>query len=363
MTLSDSGRGAAFHGFALGGGGDGGEDQVEGLEIVLGAVFGFALFFDGAEEFAHRPGEAVGKPRALDLEGGGSARSLDFNVMGGADSAVGADGAAGAADTETFLGGVFAVPVEIEHRAAALESSQHRGHHRHPDLLAGRKRTVMLKPGEDNGPRINAAIREMSGQGGGIIELPAGIWPTGPIQLQSGINLHLSEGCHLLFSDNPEDYLPAQFVWWDSLPCLNYHPLIYAHRAKDIALTGKGTIDGNHEAWLDWKFREERASQTLYRANARGIPATERVFATQEAALRPQLVHLLDCERVLLSDYTARRSPFWNHHIALCREVTARGLRLQNPPRTRTRTDSIWMPVSIAWWKIFRPMSAMMPSA
>ncbi len=201
-------------------------------------------------------------------------------------------------------------------------------------IIPGRRRTLMLKPGENNGPRINATIQEMSGQGGGTIELPAGTWPTGPIQLQSGINLHLSEGCHLLFSDHPEDYLPAQFVWWDSLPCLNYHPLIYAHRAKDISLTGKGTIDGNHEAWLDWKFREERASQTLYRANARGIPATERVFATQEAALRPQLVHLLDCERVLLSEYTARRSPFWNHHIALCREVTARNITLQNPPRT-----------------------------
>ncbi len=197
-----------------------------------------------------------------------------------------------------------------------------------------RREILRLDSAQDNGPAINAAIRKLAGEGGGIVEIPPGTWPTGPIQLRDRINLHLSEGCRLLFSNKPEDYLPARPVWWDSLPCWNYSPLIYAHQARDIAITGKGILDGNHEAWLDWKYREERASQLLYRAHAMGVPAEERVFASREAALRPQLVHLLDCERVLLSDYTAQRSPFWNHHLALCREVTARHVVLRNPPRT-----------------------------
>ncbi|MFP4069385.1 MAG: glycosyl hydrolase family 28 protein [Opitutales bacterium] len=203
-----------------------------------------------------------------------------------------------------------------------------------PPQIPETRELLTLDSSRDNGRAINAAIAERSRAGGGIVELPPGDWPTGPIELRDRINLHLSEGCRLLFNDRPEDYLPACPVWWDSLPCWNYRPLIYAHGARDIAITGKGTLDGNHEAWLDWKYREERASQELYRAHAMGIPVEQRVFASRESALRPQMVHLLDCERVLLCDYTARRSPFWNHHLALCRDVTARRIVLQNPSRT-----------------------------
>ena len=41
---------------------------------------------------------------------------------------------------------------------------------------------------------FNKAIKELSKQGGGHVIVPRGVWKTGPIQLRSNIDLHLSKG-------------------------------------------------------------------------------------------------------------------------------------------------------------------------
>ena len=43
----------------------------------------------------------------------------------------------------------------------------------------------------NNGELINKIIKKLSKQGGGTVIIPAGTWLTGPIRMQSNINLHL----------------------------------------------------------------------------------------------------------------------------------------------------------------------------
>src|SRR5690606_20440020 len=101
---------------------------------------------------------------------------------------------------------------------------------------------------EDARPGIDAAIRAASAAGGGRVVIPPGSWYSkGPIHLQSNVDLHVSEGAVLRFSDDPADYLPAVLTRWEGIELYNYSPLIYAYQAVNVALTGGGTIEGSGE--------------------------------------------------------------------------------------------------------------------
>lgn len=63
----------------------------------------------------------------------------------------------------------------------------------------------------DNTASFSKAFAHLRQHGGGHLNVPAGIWLTGPISLESHVNLHLEEGCMLYFSDNIDDY--PLFKW------------------------------------------------------------------------------------------------------------------------------------------------------
>lgn len=75
--------------------------------------------------------------------------------------------------------------------------------------------------------------------------MPAGVFHTGTIHLRSNVNLHVSGGVTLKFSPDPEKFLPVVFTRWEGVECMNYSPLIYAFEQENIAITGRGTLDGS----------------------------------------------------------------------------------------------------------------------
>ena len=93
-----------------------------------------------------------------------------------------------------------------------------------------------------NQKAIQKAIDKCSKKGGGKVVVPAGQkFLTAAIQLKSGVNLVIEEGAVLEFAFEPELY-PIVPTRWEGLDCWNLSPLIYAYQAKDIAITGKGTM-------------------------------------------------------------------------------------------------------------------------
>ncbi|HLP03751.1 MAG TPA: glycosyl hydrolase family 28 protein [Opitutaceae bacterium] len=166
-----------------------------------------------------------------------------------------------------------------------------------------------------------AAIRACSEAGGGRVLVPAGRWLTGPIHLRSRIELHLAEGAEVVFSDKFEDYLPPVFVRVGGIECFNYSPLIYARGCTDIAITGPGRLNGNAQAWWAWKSRESRV---LFEAGASGLPLEQRVYGTEEAAIRPNFVSFVECNRVLLEGFTIGSGPNWTIHPVYCEDVIIR---------------------------------------
>jgi polygalacturonase len=177
----------------------------------------------------------------------------------------------------------------------------------------------------DNTKAFAAAIEGCAAAGGGRVVVPAGRFLTGAIHLQSRVNLHLADGAEIIFSDLPEDYLPVVLVRVGGIELYNYSPLIYARDCTNIAVTGKGKLDGNARRWWDWQRRETKAA---FEMGANGVPVERRVFGTPEAAIRPSFLCLVNCTNVLLKDFTIGSGPNWTIHPIYCQNTTIRGVHV-----------------------------------
>jgi len=180
-------------------------------------------------------------------------------------------------------------------------------------------------------PAILAAIARASAEGGGRVVLSPGVWRSrGPIHLQSRIELHLERGAHLLFSPDPQHYLPVVETRWEGTRVLSYSPLVYARDVEDVAITGPGTIDGNAQSGFHaWHRQAAPDMLRLRRMGFTGVPLEERVFGAG-THLRPPLVQLVRARRVRLEGYTAVNSPFWVNHLVYCEHATVRGLNVES---------------------------------
>jgi polygalacturonase len=197
------------------------------------------------------------------------------------------------------------------------------------------------------------AIDECAKAGGGRVVVPAGDFLlAGPLYLKSGINLHLQERAVVRFSTNPSDYLPPVLVRWEGTRAHNYSPLIYAYREKNIAITGRGTIDGQAgtegSGWLELLKLEparDKSRDALREMGQKGVPVEKRIFG-KGSKLRPQLFHAYECENILLHGVTFTGSPFWTLHPAYSRNITVRNVTVKRSHPHRIGNDDGFDPDS-----------------
>ena len=178
---------------------------------------------------------------------------------------------------------------------------------------------------------IAAAIDKANKIGGGTVVIPAGEWLTGQIHFKSNVNLHLSKGAVLLFDDDPNDYLPAVNTSWEGMECMNYSPLIYAWKCKNIAITGEGTIKAKMDLWQTWAGRPRphmESLKRLYNMSYQNVPTTERLMVNDTAHLRPHLIQFNRCENIRLEGFSIINSPFWTIHMYLSKNILLRKLNV-----------------------------------
>lgn len=175
---------------------------------------------------------------------------------------------------------------------------------------------------------IQAAVDRCAALGGGTVRVPAGRWGSAAIHLKSGIRLFLEKNAVICFSGRPTDYLPPVFTRWEGTECYNYSPLIYADGCENIAVSGEGTLLGNGFAWWHWKKLQQKAADRLCGSEADGIPVSERIYGTEEAALRPSFLQFINCRNVLLENITVLSGPQWTLHPVYCENVIVRGVHV-----------------------------------
>lgn len=200
---------------------------------------------------------------------------------------------------------------------------------------------VAGKPDQPCHEAVNLAITRCSLAGGGRVVVPAGEWYVGPITLKSNVNLYLEEGAVLKFVENKELYLPQVLTRWEGLDCYNYHPMIYAYGETNIAVTGKGTIDGQGSntnwwnmngstkyGWTPGQVSQSQGGRNRLQAYGESkTPVSERIMGTADA-LRTQLINFNMCNTILIEGVNLRNSPFWVIHPLLCENLIVRGVHI-----------------------------------
>ena len=194
----------------------------------------------------------------------------------------------------------------------------------------------------DNQKAINKAIATCSKNGGGRVVIPEGTFITGAITMLSKVNLHIEKNGVLLFAFQPELY-PIVPTRWEGIDCWNLQPCVYAYKQTDIAITGQGTIDGggendtwwkwcgkDHYGWKEGIISQKSGSRArLLKMAEDGVDMNERKFGPQDG-LRPQLINFNQCDGILIEDVTLLRSPFWVIHPLLSKNITVRGVHINN---------------------------------
>ena len=158
---------------------------------------------------------------------------------------------------------------------------------------------------------IQQAVEVCAAAGGGTVTVPSGKWHTGSIRLQSNIRLYFEAGAEVSFSSRREDYLPVVFTRWEGTECYNYCPLIYAYDCENIAICGEGRLFGSGPDWWEWKQLQDGGANALYDAAVSGVPVRDRIFGTEEMALRPSFLQMVNCRRVLIEGITLIDGPLF----------------------------------------------------
>ena len=175
-----------------------------------------------------------------------------------------------------------------------------------------------------------------------------GVWSTGPVELFSGCTLVLAEGAVVSFIPEPARYRPVPSRW-EGIECHAMHPCVFASGQHDVAVIGRGCIDGNGGVW--WRlFREKQlAAQdgpvsdiekalAMLNQGYDGQPGGGGGRATQ--FLRPPAIQFYNCRNVTIQDITVRNSPFWTIHPVYCENLEISGVTITNP-QDAPNTDGI----------------------
>ena len=188
----------------------------------------------------------------------------------------------------------------------------------------------------DNTEAFHAGIAACTKAGGGRVVIPRGEFLTGAIELKNNVNLHVSEGATLRFTRDISKY-PLVFTRWEGTECMNYSPFIYAFEQENLAITGKGTIDGNADHEHLWNWRSTRAPgsgkdqpsdrEKLVEMATQGIPPKQRVFGPGHY-LRPQFIQPYRSKNILIEGVHLVNSPMWQVTPCLCTNVTVRNLNI-----------------------------------
>ena len=175
------------------------------------------------------------------------------------------------------------------------------------------------------------AVDACNQSGGGRVIVPAGnFYLDGPIHLKSNVHLVLNKDTRLEFSKHPQDYLPMVLTRWEGTELYNYSPFIYAYQAINVAITGRGVIDGNAaDTFAKWKPHQKKDKKTLRQMGNDGVPVYQRLFG-EGHFLRPVSIQFFSCVNVLVEGVTIVDMPFWIIHPLYCTNVTIRDITVDS---------------------------------
>jgi len=144
---------------------------------------------------------------------------------------------------------------------------------------------------------LQEAIDACAASGGGTVVFPSGRYLSGTLLLKSNVTLHVGAGATLLGSPDSEDYTTDIMGFRDAVGADRGRALIVAYQQENVAIEGRGVIDGQGKDWKD---------------------------------ARPMILRFLECQKVSVTDVTLKDSGAWVQHYLACSDVMIRGVRVDS---------------------------------
>jgi len=177
---------------------------------------------------------------------------------------------------------------------------------------------------------INEAIKKCNESGGGTVFFPAGTYLSGTIGLKSTVTLYIDAGAVVMGSRNIDDYGADGLV----------RALIVANNAENIAITGRGVIDGNGDSFMEMdkvKTVEPDAADYDPQYIRQGTDYMHEKFGTEDGPVLPKIrphpmLEINNCSNFLLRDVTLMNSPAWTIRLIDSEHADFIGIDIINNP-------------------------------
>ena len=185
---------------------------------------------------------------------------------------------------------------------------------------------------DDARPAFQRAIDACGKSGGGTVYVPPGEYTSGQLYLRSGVRLYLEAGATLFASLDSRQF--------DSPP---KSALLIGEDLHDIALEGRGTIDG--QASYQWQLNDFtdfyiRRNQLLMEATGKPLL---RPFPSgyPKETVNPRLVLLLRCQDVRIAGLKFLRSRSWTINPYACKRLLIDGVYVYSSAKEGVWADGI----------------------
>ncbi|MBZ5537517.1 MAG: glycoside hydrolase family 28 protein [Acidobacteriia bacterium] len=173
---------------------------------------------------------------------------------------------------------------------------------------------------------LQKAVDVCAQAGGGKVIIPAGRYLTSALFLKSNVHVEILAGAILLFTTD-FDSVPTIQGRWEGIDRSVYASLFTGADLENVSITGRGTLDGQGEAW--WKafrtVRDLRRKMGLDDRESENPPGSLLKWG------RPRMINLYRSKNVLISGVTLINSPSWNIHPVLCQNVCIDGVTILAP--------------------------------
>jgi polygalacturonase len=193
---------------------------------------------------------------------------------------------------------------------------------------------------------INKAIQACTDAGGGIVEIPKGVWLTGPIELKSNVNVHTNRGTLVQFTKDRTQYPVIKPQGSGSF--IVQSP-IFGNNLENIALTGEGIFDGAGESWRPvkkskvseaqwnkiseqgvissdgkvwWPSAEAMNGEAILKDLKDKPDATADDYLKARDFNRPYMLMLTKCKNILVDSVGLRNSPKFVFYPTKCTNLT-----------------------------------------
>ena len=159
---------------------------------------------------------------------------------------------------------------------------------------------------------IQKAIDECFKNGGGTVVVNNGFYITGTILLKDNVTLQVNENATIFGSPNFEDYINID-PFTDATGQSRGNCLIGAKDATNIAIIGKGTIDGNGEVFNNKTYKIQKEKNT-------DLPSLDRPF----------LIRIVGSSKLIIQDIHIRQAAAWAVHLYQSNDIVINNIEIYN---------------------------------